>query len=228
MFFVPGMTLALPYFLGWWAVSSSFWELHFTLWRSTESSFLRGTENLSHSLYHCFTSTMTVISISVCTAQSCTPTVEEHTWTLVPEAEACTRATTDPPGSTDLTWARDDLAAPGSQRSLRRRQRKTQTGTHSCESFCQVAGIYQVYIWHYNPATALNAVTFTLLHGWNSGWIFGLGLVWTVTSLHAYLMLCCSQQFMFVCECSETHTNTHGFGRFNAAPVYLTHSHAAF
>lgn len=30
-------------------------------------------------------------------------------------------------------------------------------------------GKYAVCIWHYNPASALNAVTFTLLHGWNLG-----------------------------------------------------------
>lgn len=68
------------------------------------------------------------------------PMAEERTWTLVPKAEPCTRATTDPPGSTDLTRAQDDLAAPGSQRSLRRRQRKTQTGMHSCEGFCKGGG----------------------------------------------------------------------------------------
>lgn len=65
------------------------------------------------------------------------PTAEERTWTLVPEAEPCTPATTEPPGSTDLTWAHGDLAVPGSQRSLRQHPQKNQTGTPLCEGLCK-------------------------------------------------------------------------------------------
>lgn len=69
------------------------------------------------------------------------PTAEERTWTLVPEAEPSTPATTEPPGFTDLTWAQDDLAVPGSQRSLRQHRRKNQTGTPSCEGLSKGWGV---------------------------------------------------------------------------------------
>lgn len=65
------------------------------------------------------------------------PMGEARIWTHTPEEEACTQATTDPPGCTDPTWAPDDPTAPRSPRSLRRHQRKTQTETHLCEGFAR-------------------------------------------------------------------------------------------
>lgn len=60
------------------------------------------------------------------------PMEEAHTCPLAPEEEPCTLDTTNPPGCTDLTQAQDDPAAPRSQRSLRRRGRKSRKGMPLC------------------------------------------------------------------------------------------------
>lgn len=144
--------------------------------------------------FHCFMALFEAqqwqSSLSWSAATSSTPTAEERTWTLVPEAEPCTRATTDPPGSTALT-AQEDLAAPGSQRSLRRHRRKSRTGTLSCEVTLWGRGGWQggsgecpLCMWHHHSANALNTVTFTLwkhLDGiWDEFWT-GTGFDFDVT-----------------------------------------------
>lgn len=47
---------------------------------------------------------------------------EARTWALAPEDSLCTLHPTGPPGSTDLTGARNDPAAPRAQTSLGQHQ----------------------------------------------------------------------------------------------------------
>uniref|UniRef100_A0A668ANP6 Claudin 10-like 2 n=1 Tax=Myripristis murdjan TaxID=586833 RepID=A0A668ANP6_9TELE len=63
------------------------------------------------------------------------PESTDLTWSLAPEAEPSTQDTTDHPDSTDLTKVQDDPAAPKSQSSRRRHQRKCHKEMHLCSDY---------------------------------------------------------------------------------------------